>query len=67
MADVEPPVVEYQNLTYDRPPLESSRQVIPADFTARHKLSLVENEAFWEDRYHATAVDSDDHLRRCLV
>jgi len=25
------------------------------------------NGAFWEDRYHATAVQSDDHLRRCLV
>ncbi len=23
--------------------------------------------AFWEDRYHATAVEADDHLRRCLV
>jgi REP element-mobilizing transposase RayT len=23
--------------------------------------------AFWEDRYHATAVDTDDHLTRCLV
>lgn len=23
--------------------------------------------AFWEDRYHATAVDADEHLHRCLV
>jgi len=23
--------------------------------------------AFWEDRYHATAVDTDDHLARCLA
>jgi putative transposase len=23
--------------------------------------------AFWQDRYHATAVQSDSHLRRCLV
>lgn len=23
--------------------------------------------AFWEDRYHATAVDTDDHLIRCLI
>ena len=23
--------------------------------------------AFWEDRYHATAVDVDEHLVRCLV
>jgi REP element-mobilizing transposase RayT len=25
------------------------------------------NGAFWEDRYHATAVQSDQHLVRCLV
>jgi hypothetical protein len=24
-------------------------------------------EAFWEDRYHATAIASDEHLDRCLV
>jgi putative transposase len=23
--------------------------------------------AFWEDRYHATAVDADEHIARCLV
>ena len=23
--------------------------------------------AYWEDRYHATAVEGDEHLRRCLV
>jgi putative transposase len=23
--------------------------------------------AFWEDRYHATAVEAGDHLARCLV
>jgi putative transposase len=23
--------------------------------------------AFWEDRYHATAVDAEDHLARCVV
>jgi hypothetical protein len=23
--------------------------------------------AYWEDRYHATAVESGDHLARCLV
>ena len=23
--------------------------------------------AFWEDRYHATAVEADEHLQRCLV
>ena len=23
--------------------------------------------AFWEDRYHATAIEADEHLYRCLV
>ena len=23
--------------------------------------------AFWEDRYHATAIETDEHLNRCLV
>jgi putative transposase len=23
--------------------------------------------AFWEDRFHATAIESDEHLHRCLV
>jgi putative transposase len=23
--------------------------------------------AFWEDRYHATAIEADDHLHRCLI
>src|SRR5262245_27029141 len=23
--------------------------------------------AFWDDRYHATAVEADEHLHRCLV
>lgn len=23
--------------------------------------------AFWEDRYHATAIQADDHLHQCVV
>lgn len=23
--------------------------------------------AYWQDRYHATAIDTDDHLARCLI
>ena len=23
--------------------------------------------AFWEDRYHATAIETDEHLHRCIV
>ena len=25
------------------------------------------NGAFWQDRYHATAVATDDHLIRCMI
>ena len=25
------------------------------------------HRAFWEDRYHATAVEANEHLQRCLV
>ena len=27
----------------------------------------VRQGAFWEDRYHATAIEADEHLHRCLV
>lgn len=33
------------------------------DYNRRKKR----NGAFWEDRYHATAVQSDDHLQQCLI
>jgi putative transposase len=23
--------------------------------------------AFWEDRYHAIAIEADEHLHRCLI
>jgi REP-associated tyrosine transposase len=23
--------------------------------------------AFWEDRYHATAIEADEHLHHCLI
>jgi putative transposase len=29
--------------------------------------SKARHGAFWEDRYHATTVESDEHLHRCLV
>jgi putative transposase len=37
--------------------------------TANHPLSklLEAKGAFWEDRYHATAIESERHLPRCLV
>lgn len=33
------------------------------EYNARKKR----NGAYWEDRYHATAVETGEHLLRCLV
>lgn len=53
---------------------EEGRDVIPqsiklvAGRTAQeYNLRKNRKGAFWEDRYHATAVESKDHLLRCLV
>ncbi|HSF57066.1 MAG TPA: transposase, partial [Candidatus Binatia bacterium] len=27
----------------------------------------IDTGPFWEDRYHATAVEADEHLHRCIV
>ena len=44
-----------------------SMQLIASRTAQEYNQRKVRHGAFWEDRYHATAVDSDDHLRRCLV
>jgi len=53
---------------------EAGRDVIPqsiklvAGRTAQeYNLRKNRKGAFWEDRYHATAVESEQHLFRCLV
>ena len=53
---------------------EISRDVIPqsiklvAGRTAQeYNVRKNRKGAFWEDRYHATAVESEHHLLRCLV
>ena len=53
---------------------EEGRDVIPqsiklvAGRTAQeYNLRKNRKGAFWEDRYHATAVESEQHLLRCLV
>jgi putative transposase len=33
----------------------------------RKKCKKHRKGAFWEDRYHATAIESGEHLLRCLV
>jgi putative transposase len=44
-----------------------SMQLVASPTAQEYNQRKVRHGAFWEDRYHATAIDSDDHLRRCLV
>lgn len=44
-----------------------SMQLIAGRLGQEFNLRKKRQGAFWEDRYHATAVEEDEHLRRCLV
>ena len=44
-----------------------SMQLIASRTAQEYNQRKVRHGAFWEDRYHATAIDLDDHLHRCLV
>ncbi len=53
---------------------DGSREVIPQSIKLiagrtgqEYNIRKKRKGAFWEDRYHATAVESQDHLLRCLV
>ena len=53
---------------------EKGRDVIPQSIKLvagrtgqEYNLRKNRKGAFWEDRYHATAVESELHLLRCLV
>ena len=53
---------------------EKGRDVIPQSIKLvagrtgqEYNLRKNRKGAFWEDRYHATAVESEQHLLRCLV
>lgn len=53
---------------------EKGRDVIPQSIKLvagrtgqEYNLRKKRKGAFWEDRYHATAVESEQHLLRCLV
>jgi putative transposase len=47
--------------------ISKSMQLIAGRTAQEYNRRKNRNGAFWEDRYHATAVDSDTHLVRCLV
>jgi REP element-mobilizing transposase RayT len=45
----------------------SSMQLVAARTAQEYNLRRARYGAFWEDRYHATAVEGGEHLHRCLV
>jgi REP element-mobilizing transposase RayT len=47
--------------------IAQSMQLIAGRTGQEYNLRKKRQGAFWEDRYHATAVEGDEHLHRCLV
>jgi putative transposase len=47
--------------------IAESMQLIPGRTAQEYNQRKAKQGAFWEDRYHATAIEADDHLHRCLV
>ncbi|MFZ2631576.1 MAG: transposase [Desulfosalsimonadaceae bacterium] len=47
--------------------IPKSMQLIAGRMGREYNLRKSRKGAFWEDRYHATAVNTDDHLIRCLA
>ncbi len=44
-----------------------SMQLIAGRTAQEYNQRKKRNGAFWEDRYHATAIDTEDYLARCMV
>jgi putative transposase len=44
-----------------------SMQLIAGRTAQEYNQRKTRQGAFWEDRYHATAIETDEHLHRCLV
>jgi putative transposase len=47
--------------------ISKSLLLIAGRTAQEHNLRKQRKGAFWEDRYHATAIESDEHFLRCLV
>jgi hypothetical protein len=47
--------------------IPSSMQLVAGRTAQEFNQRKDRQGAFWEDRYHATAIDVDEHLYRCLV
>jgi REP-associated tyrosine transposase len=47
--------------------IAQSMQLIAGRTAQEHNQRKNRQGAFWEDRYHATAIEADEHLHRCPV
>ena len=47
--------------------IADSMQLIAGRTAQEYNQRKDRQGAFWEDRYHATAIEADEHLHRCLV
>jgi REP-associated tyrosine transposase len=47
--------------------IAESMQLIAGRTAQEYNHRKGKQGAFWEDRYHATAIDADEHLHRCMV
>jgi REP element-mobilizing transposase RayT len=47
--------------------IAQSMQVIAGRTAQEYNQRKNRQGAFWEDRYHATAIEADEHVHRCLV
>jgi|SRR5688572_7514959 len=47
--------------------IAQSMQLIAGRMGQEYNQRKERQGAFWEDRYHATAIEGDEHLHRCVV
>ncbi len=47
--------------------IPQSLQLIAGRTAQEYNIRKKRKGAFWEDRYHATAVQTDEHLAKCIV
>jgi len=47
--------------------IAQNMQLVAARTAQEYNHRRSRHGAFWEDRYHATAIEADEHLHRCLV
>jgi REP element-mobilizing transposase RayT len=58
-------ILVYSN--QDRETIPRAMQLVAGRVGQEYNQRKNRKGAFWEDRYHATAVDTDEHLVQCLI